>query len=114
MSPALRSFVIAIIARSGVRLVRYNPAVIVNLTVRRRGALVAALLASSVKLIGSAGAFTAEIPVTTSADAVPRVVGPALAAPAGAARETASDTPDGMASSSDAAIFWFDSLVMIA
>ncbi|HEY5439803.1 MAG TPA: hypothetical protein VIJ90_00850 [Gemmatimonadaceae bacterium] len=52
--------------------------------------------------------------MTTSAEAIPRFFEPALAAPAGAASETASDTPDGIGSSSEAAIFWFDSFVVIA
>lgn len=85
----------------------------VNVTIRLPGATGAEADALTVYTMGSALALTVEIPVTTSAAAVPRVLVPALAAPAGAARATASVIPAGIGASSAAVIFWFVSLVVM-
>jgi hypothetical protein len=64
--------------------------------------------------MGKAVALRVEMPVTTSVAAVPSVLGPALAAPAGAVSDTASDTPDGIGWLIDAVIFWLVSFVVMA
>ncbi len=91
----------------------YWPAAMVNVTVRELGAMGAVADALNVYVIGSALAVTAEMPVTTSADEVPRVIEPRLAAPEGAARATASVIPEGIGESIAAVIFWFVSFVVM-
>ena len=58
--------------------------------------------------------FARDTPPMTSIAVSPSGVAPAVQAPSGGVSDAASETPRGMGASSDAAIFWFDSFVLMA